>query len=291
MRFSVALSRRMIVYGAPLTLMPCVWLVVNQSGGVFLTHYGSLSSAGIYALVMQCAQVLLVAVILPFRDAWEPGQFEVARDPAGGRVYRRMFQTVTFTIVMAAFTFAVGAEDVIRVLAAPAFHAAAAVVPILLAAHVVTGMSLFFNSALLASNRTALLGLIALVTAAVNLAGNMVLVPRYLAAGAAISRLVAVIVMAALTYAIARRVWPHRVDLVALAKLIVLALAGFGVSRLLPDETLVVSLAIKALLVVALVAASLLVGAVDRGDVARVSAFLRGRLSPWRRRAAAGTVR
>ncbi len=275
-RFSMALAQRMVRYGAPLTLMPFAWLLVNRSDGVFLTHYDSLGATGIYSLALQCAQVLLVAVVMPFRDVWDPGQFEIARDPNGGVIYRRMFQTFTFTIVVAAFTFAIGASDVIHVMAAPRFHAAAAVVPILLCAHVVMGMSLFFNSGLLVRNRTALLGVIALVTALVNVAANALLVPRYLAAGAALSRVIALIVMAALTYTLAQRLWPQRLDFVALGKVVAVAAALFVVSRWLPEEAPMVSLALKGGLVVVLVVVSIAIGAVDRAELTRIYGSVRG---------------
>jgi O-antigen/teichoic acid export membrane protein len=290
-RVSLALGRQMLAYGAPLVLMPMAWLLVNRADAVFLAHHGSLTDVGIYALAVQCAQVLLVAVILPFRDAWEPGQFEVARAPDGARTYRRLFQTFTFTVVVAGFAFAIGAEDVLGVLAPPAFHGAAAVIPIVLAAYAVMGMSLFFNSALLVTGRTARLGGIALVAAVVNLAANAILVPRYFAPGAATARLLALLVMATLTYALGRRLWSSRPDLVALGKLLALALAGYGVAQMLPDETLVVSLLLKATLVLFLIGGCAMVGAVDRRDLARVSTRVLEHLARPRGRPASSTLR
>lgn len=290
LRVSLRLARQMIVYGAPLTLMPFAWLLVNRSDGVFLTHQGSLGAAGIYALAIQCAQVLLLAVVMPFRDAWDPGQFEVARDPDAQRAYRRTFQAFTFTIVIAGLAFAVAANDVIRVMATPQFHSASTVVPVLLAAHVVMGMSLFFNSGLLVKNRTALLGAVALVTAAVNVAANAVLVPRYFALGAASSRLIALLAMAGLTYVLAQRLWPQRPDFGALAKVVVLALAAFGISRLIPGESLIVSLGLKAALVLAVITLSVAVGALDRRDLRRILTLLHERLARLRRAVADTTA-
>src|SRR5204863_170246 len=81
-------------------------------------------------------------------------------------VYRRMFQWFTFTAVVAAFACAIAAEDVIRLMAAPAFHGAADVVPLLVVTYVLLGIHLFFNAALLIRNRTGLVAAIALLTAA-----------------------------------------------------------------------------------------------------------------------------
>ena len=290
LRVSGALARRMIAYGAPLTLMPFAWLLVNRSDGVFLTHYGSLAAVGVYALAVQCAQVLLLAVVGPFRDVWDPAQFQLATSPDGRRVYRRMFQTFSFALVVAAFAFAVAAEDVSRVMAAPRFHAAATVVPILLAAYVITGLSLFFNSGLLVKNRTALLGGIALLTAVVNLAANALLVPRYLVIGAALSRVIALAVMAGVTCAVAQRLWPQRPDFAALAKAAVLAAALFGVAQLLPQTGFIVALGLKAALVVVLVVLGVLTGAVERSVVTRAITLSRGAFARRRRRAASHRI-
>lgn len=287
LRFSWTLARRMIAYGAPLTLMPASWLLVNRTAGVFLTHHESIAAAGIYALAMQCAQVLLVTVIWPFREAWDPGQFEIARDPDGARTYRRMFQAFTFTIVIAGLVFAVAAEDVIRLMAAPRFHSAAAVVPILVAAHVVMGLTLFFKTGLLVKNGTAVLGWIGLATGVVSVGASAILVPLYYAPGAAYSRLIALVVMAALTYVMAQRVWPQQPDFAGLAKLIALALAGFAVSRLIPPSPLLAALALKGAVVVAVATLGVIVGAVDRRDPQRLVVFLRAR---WAGRRHQGTA-
>jgi O-antigen/teichoic acid export membrane protein len=232
---------------------------------------------------MQCAQVLLVAVIWPFRDAWDPGQFEIARDANGARTYRRTFQAFTFAIVIAGLAFAVAADDVIRLMAAPKFHSAAAVVPILVAAHVVMGITLFFKTGLLVKNRTAVLGGIGLVTAVASVAASAVLVPQYFAAGAAYSRLLALVVMALLTYVMAQRVWPQQPDFAALAKVVALALAGFAVSRLIPPSPILAALALKAGVVVGVAGLGVLVGAVDRRDAQRLLALVRARLAGRRR--------
>ena len=269
--------RAMVSFGAPLMFLPFTWLVVSRADALFLTHHGSLATVGIYALAVQCAQVLQFAVVSPFRNFWDPAQFQVARDPAGGVTFRRMFQWVTFTAVVAAFACAVGAEDVIRVMAAPSFHAAAAVVPLVLAAYVLEATHVFFNTALLVRGRTALTALVAVATAAVNLGANAVLVPHFLAVGAATARVVAMAVMVTTTYLLAQRLWPQRPSFGALGKVAGWAVALFVVSWWLPPLPLLVAVLVKGGLVVMLVALSIWSGAVDRDD-------LRAALSLARRR-------
>lgn len=266
-RWRRPLAAEMIRFGAPLMLMPFAWLFVTRADTMFLTHYGSLAYVGIYSLSVQCAQVLWLAVIYPFRNMWDPMQFQIGRDDAGRRMFRRMFQWVTFLAVVAAFGCAVAADDVIRVMAAPAFHGAAAVVPILVIAHVLEVVYVFFNSALLLRNRTALVAAVALVTVAVNLAANAVLVPHFLAGGAATARVVAQIVMVVTTYVMAQRLSPQSVSFRALVTVSAWAVGLFVVSRSLPELPLLVTLAVKGLLVVALAVLAAWSGALDRDEM------------------------
>jgi O-antigen/teichoic acid export membrane protein len=137
---------------------------------------------------------------------------------------------------------------------------------------------MFFNAALLIRNRTGLIGGIALLTAAVNVGANTLLVPHFLAGGAAAARVIALAVMAGTTFAVAQRIWPQRPDLVALAKVSGSALVLYLAARQLPPLTLPVAVAVKALLVLALVGLSVWWHAIDRNDLIRGWRLVRERL-------------
>jgi O-antigen/teichoic acid export membrane protein len=278
--FSSGLVRRMIGFGAPMLFIPLSWIFLTRIDAMFLTHYGSLAYVGVYAMSVQCAQVLQFTLVAPFQQFWDPTQFEIAADPSGSRTFRRMFQWFTFTAVVAAFGCAIAASDVIRVMTGPAFHGAADVVPLLLVTYVLLGIQMFFNSALLISGRTRLIAGIAVLTAVVNVGANALLVPSFLAAGAAAARVVAMTLMVVMTYVVAQRLWPQRPDFVALAKVSGWAIALFVASRWLPEMSLALAVVVKGLLVVALVGLSVWSGAVERADLVHGWSVLRDRRRP-----------
>ena len=275
--FVPSLARAMIRFGIPLMLVPFASLFVSRADVMFLTHYGSLASVGIYALSVQCAQVLQLAVIYPFRYFWDATQFQIVRDDAGGRMFRRMFQWLTSLAVIAAFGCAIAAEHVIQLMAAPAFHEAARVVPILVIAYVLEGIYLFFNAALLVRNRTGLVGLVAVLTAVVNLGANALLVPSFLATGAASARVIAQTVMVVTTFVLAQRLGRQHPDFRGLTVLSASAVALFVVSQSLPELPLLVVVPVKGLLVLALCAVAIWGGAVDRDDARHAFDVVYGR--------------
>jgi O-antigen/teichoic acid export membrane protein len=283
--FVPALALRMVRFGTPLMFLPLAWLLVNRADIMFITHHGSLAAVGVYALAVQCAQALMVTLVDPFRNFWDPTQFDVARDPGGSATYRRIFQWFTFTAVVAAFGLAIAVDDVLVVMAAPAFHGAAAVVPVLLVAYVLSGVHLLFNTALLVEKRTTLIAAMAIVTALVNITVNALLVPHFLALGAAVARVATMLTMVVVTFVLGRHLWRLRPDFTALGKLVGLVVLFYAAGRWLPPWPLAGSLAAKAVLVAALAITAIRVGVVDRNDVAAGLRAVRGRL-PWRRPAA-----
>lgn len=277
--FSLGMARRMIVFGAPLTLMPFAWLVINRADMLFLAHTFSLSQVGVYSLAVQYAQVLLVAVIYPFRDVWDINQFLVDSTAEGRRFYQRVFQLVVATVIGAALVGALLADEIIRLLAPAPFHGASSVVPILLASHVLTGFTLFFNSAFLVRDRTGILGAIAFGAAAVDIVANALLVPRFGATGAASARLIALATSAGTTFVLMRRVWPHRVHVGAIVKAVGAGVALFVLGRVVPPMSPIVNVPFDMALVLAFATLMLAWRVVDRADVMQASHRLRGWLT------------
>jgi O-antigen/teichoic acid export membrane protein len=109
-----------------------------------------------------------------------------------------------------------------------------------------------------------------------------VLVPHFLAVGAAMARVVAMVVMVITTFVLGQRLWPQQPDFRALAKLSGWAVALYLVAQLLPDGPLVLVVPAKALLALALVVLAVWSGALDRDDVRNAWSWIAGRLRQWR---------
>jgi O-antigen/teichoic acid export membrane protein len=251
-RFSLPLAGTMLRYGGPLTLLPLAWIVMNRADLRFLTHYGSLSAVGIYSVAGQLALILLAAVIQPFETAWGPGQFELDRQENAAMLFRRIFQMFLSILLLLGLAVSVFADDLVRIMTAPDFWPAASVVPALIASYVLVGAAVVFRSGLLIANRTGAVAAIALVTAAVNLGVNAVLVPLYLGLGAALAKVAAALALVSLTYLVAQRVYPRDFRLGGAVKAVGCGVVLFVLSRYIPPAPWPLALGLKVVLVMAL---------------------------------------
>jgi O-antigen/teichoic acid export membrane protein len=252
--FSPTLARQILRYGTPLLFTPLVWTLINQADRLFLTRHVSLGEVGIYSMAIQFATVLYVGVIQPFAMFWEPAQYQIMRDPDAETVIGRIFHLVMSILLVAAFGGALVVDDVIRIMTAPPFWAAANLVPVFMLAHVTLALCLFIDTGLFVRNWTGYVAAVAAGTACLNIAANAVLVPLAGTAGAASARLLTAVGMVALSWLAARRAWRVPLDLWPLAKATAVAVVLFVASTYIPRESLPLVLLLKAMLLAALVA-------------------------------------
>jgi O-antigen/teichoic acid export membrane protein len=252
--FSPALAGQILRYGAPLLFTPLVWTIINQADRIFLTRHVSLGEVGIYSMAIQFATVLYIAVIQPFSNFWEPAQYRIVRDPDADNVIGRIFHVVMSILLVVGFAAAVIVDDVIRVMTAPAFWAAAGLVPVLMLAYVTLALCLFIDTGLFVRNWTGMVAAVAAATACINIAANAVLVPMAGTTGAAGARLLTAVGMVVLSWVAARRAWRVPLALWPLAKATAVAVGLFLVSTYIPEEPLPLALLLKAMLVAALLA-------------------------------------
>lgn len=194
-RFSRTKIVRMVRYGAPLVL----WFLGNFalvfSDRYFLQAYWGVGVVGLYSLAYRFVSLLSSVVFAPFQNVWEPERFRLAKAGAdnveSADTFRHVFTYLNFGLAFGALGLSLFTREILMVMAAPAFHAAYTVVPILLAAQILYHWAPFANLGLLLNERTDTLGRLAVAAAAVVILANFLLVPVFGMYGAALATLVA----------------------------------------------------------------------------------------------------
>jgi len=180
-----------------------------------------LSSVGLYTLGYKFGFVMSV-VVLSINRAWLPNYYELMNQSDSGRAgeVRRMFLVWVTALGAVCIAGGVWADEVVRLMTAPAFYAAATVVPTILLAFFFQGIYYFMVGPLFYFKRTVLLPVITVIGAAVNIGLNFLLIPRYGIQGAAAAALASFVVLAGLAYFIGRMYFNPRFELGRLSLLL-----------------------------------------------------------------------
>lgn len=288
--FSRPVLGQMVRYGYPLVLVQVSLFAINFGDRFFLQASAGLAQVGIYALGYKFGIMLNTLVVASFFQVWNAKSFEVAKDPEAPAYYRRVMTYFSVGLITAAVGMSLIIQDVITLVAPPAYASAAALVPLILLAYAFNGIGTYFELGVKLRDKTASLGIIFMGTALLCLGLYAVLIPRYGMFGAVAATLVAFLVKAIWVYVVSQRAYPIRFEFGRLLPLAVAAIAAVGLRFALPPLPVVASLPIGIAMFAAFVALLWVSGWLRAEERAAATALVR-RGVLWLRPAAGGGTR
>lgn len=210
-RFSRTVLREALGFGLPRVPHGLAHQVTALSDRWILNAFLSPDRVGVYSLGATFG-LSMKLFLSAFDYAWTPFVFDVMKRPAAKDVYRRVTTYVTGLLVLLAAGLAAIAEDLVRIMAAPPFHAAAGVVPWIALGVVFQGFYQLTAVGLSITKRTALLPIATTSAATVAIVMNLLLVPRFGMLAAAWTTAVSYATLAAVGHVLSQRVYPIRYD-------------------------------------------------------------------------------
>lgn len=200
---------RLLRFGGPLVPAAFAMYALNTTDYLFVKHYLGLEALGAYAVGSRIAMVLALAVGA-FGLAWAPVSNDALHSNEGAALFRTVGRLYLGFASACAVILALLAPVLVAVLSPSAYQGAYVIVGILAWQSVFYGFSYISYVGMCKKERTGWIPFAVGLAAAVNIALDAFLVPRYGAVGAAIATVMSFFVWIALTLAISERLWPVR---------------------------------------------------------------------------------
>ena len=200
-------ARSLIRFGIPLVGMQIATFTATFADRFFLQGFGDEATVGLYNLAYQFGFILVMVGFMPVDQIWGPRRFKALKEDNRDDVLARAFTLINVLLLTVAVGIILLVGDVLRIMTTPAFHEAANVVPVILVAYIFQCWASVQDLGILASERTEFLTLANVISAAVALVGYAILIPPFLAWGAATATVLAFAVRYALTYYLAQRLF------------------------------------------------------------------------------------
>jgi O-antigen/teichoic acid export membrane protein len=194
LEFDRDLFRQMQRFGLPLVPSGIALWVIDLSDRFFLVRMKGLAENGLYSIGVRISTAILL-VLIALRTAWPAFAFSIKDDEEAKRTYGFVLTYVLYACCWLSLTLSLLAPWLVHLLTTPRFYPASRVVPLL-----VFGATAFiaFNVMSIGIGRakkTQFNWVVTGAAAAVNVGVNFVLIPRYGMMGAAVSTLVAYVIM------------------------------------------------------------------------------------------------
>jgi len=222
--------KRVIRYGLPLLPANLASYVLFASDRYALQHFSTLETVAIYTFAYKVAGILDVLINRPFALDWAPRRFKIATQTNAPQRYSQILVMYLWAAVACALVILALAPLAYAWIAPPPYGAGIQIVPVILLAYLLYGLSYPLNVGIMLRDRTQYLPVIGWGAAGVCLGLNIWWIPRFGMLGAAWATVVSYgLWTAGITYA-SMRLYPvsyafERIGLVLGAGL----LAYFGI--------------------------------------------------------------
>lgn len=198
LRFAWSIVAPMMRYGLPLVWSGLIWMMLDASGRYFLRQFSTFEQVGLYGAAIKISNIFQMSITQPFSVAWGGLMFQIVKWPSARLVYSKIVSVILIISVVIALVMALFGPTLFALFTTPAYFAAATIFPILLLIRVIQTMNYPVSAGVYLGGRTYIMAVIWSIGLGLNIAANILLVPKYGMLGASVAWLTGEIVIIAL---------------------------------------------------------------------------------------------
>lgn len=168
---------RLLRFGSPLIISQVGSYLLSYTGVYYLREHVSMTEVGYYGLAMKFSRLIMILVVNPFDQAWNPIKFRLAQDPDHRALFARIFDYLIIVAALMGLALSLFARDAIAILATRDYLPAARLVPLLCLSSVLFGAYRVSTLGSELAEKTSLRSTLVLLAGLLNLALNSLLTP------------------------------------------------------------------------------------------------------------------
>ncbi len=280
-RYSLQELRVMLSYGLPLVPTAAALWALALIDRLMLSRMSSLSEVGEYAMANRLGLVLTLAATA-FATAFAPFMLSLyANDPEQEKQVRaQALAYVGLAFAFVTVVISVFAREIFHVLA-PKFDTAYEAVGLASLGLAANGIANIAVGGIALARATRSLFVYSGIAAAANIAINFLVIPPWGMLGAAFATAVAYVLLFALYYFKAQRVYPTPYDMPRLIRLSAITTV-VAMTGIIPIEPVPLAIAIKLAIVALFILSLRLARVIAPGDIETARAMVYERFESWR---------
>ena len=243
--------KELLRYGLPFVPVGILSFVLMWADRYILRLFHGTDAVGQYALGFKMGMMVVFLVVTPFTLFWNSYIFEIEKRAEAGFLYSRIATYFLLALSFVGLGIAVFAHELVTIMAAPAYAAAATVVPLITLAMVFMTSDTVFQVGLLLKGKSSWLPIAKGIAAVVSVALNFLLVPKYGIQGAASAGAIAFGLYSVTILTVAQRVYAIHFEYARIARIMGAVALVFLLSTLVPIDSLLVAIGMKSLVLLA----------------------------------------
>jgi O-antigen/teichoic acid export membrane protein len=255
--FDVGFLRTAAAFSLPLMAAEISWVVLDSGDRFFVQHYLGAQALGFYAAAYGIAIYLQDVLMAPLQMALFPICMRVwnteGKKATQDFLSRSLDQFILVAVAVVCVAI-VTSRDVIVLLASRKFQEAHTLLPFLVIGLVLSAVTIYFRPGLMIHKRASKIAIATFYASILNIALNVILLPRIGLIGAAIATTVSYAGIVVFLAYQSLRVLPYKLEIVSFGRYIATGAASAWLVSRVPVETSILSALVKGSLLLVLYA-------------------------------------
>lgn len=227
-RFDRTIIRRIASYGLPMLPTNVAAYILLAADRYVIQGFLSLEDVALYSFAYKIATVLDVLITRPFALDWAPRRFKIAAEPNPEPKYVQALLIYLWAAVAGSLGIIALTPLIYTLLAPPAYWPAMHLVPVILLAYIIYGLSYPLNIGIMLKDRTQDLPMIGWIAAIACLGLCFWWIPMNGITGAAWATVVAYAIWTSLIAIRSLQLYPLRYSWHAIISIISVGMIGYG---------------------------------------------------------------
>jgi|GEM_PF-3286178 len=213
-RFSIVLSADLCRYGFPLIIGNVSSVILQLSDRFFLKAYATNAELGIYAFGCQFGNLVLVFIVMPFFQGWNPIRWEVYKMHNAKEIFSEIYKTLVLLLPPSGLFFAGMTVSIGAWLAKESAYLEGFCITVPIAfSHILYGLYFFNCMGMLFTEKTKLISMIVMGSAMINISLNFILIPSIGMVGAGTATFFSYLIMYIAARFFCQKNYPFKIDL------------------------------------------------------------------------------
>jgi O-antigen/teichoic acid export membrane protein len=170
--------REALHFSMPLLPGSISYLIFTISDRIILERFVSLDIIGIYSVAFTISLALNVIVQALYKT-FEPILFKAYATSDFDKLNKKLYKYYLLLIYLGGFILSIYSKELFHFIGSPAFKVGAKIVPAMVLSVVISGVTLYLNTVLIAEKRQKIISIAIVISAIISIAFNLLLIPKF----------------------------------------------------------------------------------------------------------------
>ena len=226
-------------------LIPCNLsaTILDLADRYFLAAFKGYTNTGIYSMGYKIGMLIEPIFISPFKSIFTPYKFEIWKEKKSSEKFNYFFRNYHILGCLFILLLSFSSKLLIIILSTKEYLLACNLIPLILFSYFINGENEFFSLGIQLKNKTYITSIIMLIGGGVNIALNIILIPKFGMYGAAVATLISYSVINVINIFISKRMHnihynfklAYKIDILAIAIYILYFIISNFISNIIID--------------------------------------------------------